>query len=110
MRVMQKLGMSAAVLAVGGLMIAPASAQGRHHGRVGAAHHAHAYHGGHYRAFRHYGYHRYAGGPYYYGGYGYPYRYGYYDDGYDPGAAMALGMIGTIAGLIAHNEIGRAHV
>jgi len=44
----------------------------------------------------------YYGGPYgpgYYGpGY---YGYGYYDPGYDPGAAIALGVIGAAAGAIA---------
>ena len=49
----------------------------------------------------------YGGGvPYGYGGYGYypygyaPYGYGY-DDGYDAGPAIALGIIGAIGGIIA---------
>jgi hypothetical protein len=37
-----------------------------------------------------------------YYGYGYPDRYGYGYREYDPGEAVALGMIGTIAGIMAH--------
>jgi hypothetical protein len=41
-------------------------------------------------------------------GYGYPYRYGYRE--YDPGAAMALGVIGSIAGIMAHQAYRHHHV
>jgi hypothetical protein len=49
-------------------------------------------------------------GPVYYGGgpyYGYPYRHRYGYD-YDPGAAVALGIIGSVAGLMAR-EAYRHH-
>jgi hypothetical protein len=53
----------------------------------------------------------YGGDPYYGRAYPYRHRYGY---DYDPGAAVALGIIGSVAGLMAreayrHHRVHRRH-
>jgi hypothetical protein len=88
----------ATALALTGLLAAPADAAWRgHYGGRGYYHH-HGWGGARYYA------------PGYYGGYGYGYpAYGYgYGYDYDPGAAIALSAIGTIAGLMAHDAFRHA--
>ncbi len=113
MRTMKKIAALATTLAFAGALAAPANARGHGHA-------AHVWQGGGHAWRGHGGYAvgGFGGGyysPYYDDGYayGYPYEYGYpypygYRD-YDPGAAIALSMIGTIGNLIAHQAFRHGH-
>jgi len=103
MRAMKTIAGVATALALTGLVAAPAEAAWHGHGHY-------AGHGGYHHAWR-------GGGGYYapgyYGGYGYGPAYGYpaygYGYDYDPGAAIALSVIGGIAGMMAHEAFHHRH-